>query len=80
MLEALIEFGDDFPTGRVNWKHLIAPQIRESEKALGGRGRVFVRYSGTENKLRVMVEGQSESKIKELAEGIAQAVKQEIGA
>jgi len=31
--------------------------IRRVEGALGGRGRVLVRYSGTEAKVRVMVEG-----------------------
>jgi phosphoglucosamine mutase len=34
--------------------------IKEVEKALGDDGRVLVRYSGTQNMCRVMVEGPTE--------------------
>lgn len=46
--------------------------------ALGGEGRVLVRYSGTENKLRVMVEGSDRSLIEEYAEHIAESAEKEI--
>jgi phosphoglucosamine mutase len=39
---------------------------------LEGRGRVLVRASGTEPLLRVMVEGDSESEVKQIAEGLIQ--------
>ncbi len=41
--------------------------IHAAERALGADGRVLVRWSGTEPKLRVLVEGPSESSIKGFA-------------
>jgi phosphoglucosamine mutase len=54
--------------------------IKKVEAALGDQGRVLVRYSGTENKARVMVEGSDPVKTKTYAEEIAAAIKAEIGA
>ena len=39
-----------------------------------------MRYSGTENTLRILVEGKNESEVKKLAEGIASAASLEVGA
>ena len=50
----------------------------EAEKALKGRGRVLLRYSGTESLLRVMLEGESEDKVKSLADMVAEAVRNEL--
>ncbi|MDR1663075.1 MAG: hypothetical protein LBR59_01515 [Endomicrobium sp.] len=53
--------------------------IKAYEKFLGSDGRVLVRYSGTENFLRVMVEGGGRNidEIKNIAESIADAVEKE---
>lgn len=54
--------------------------IRAAERELGGRGRVVVRYSGTEKLLRVMIEAESEQTMRRHADAIAGAVEQAIGA
>jgi phosphoglucosamine mutase len=48
--------------------------IAEIERKLGDDGRVLVRYSGTESKARVMIEGIDEAQIKGWAEDIAGAL------
>jgi phosphoglucosamine mutase len=45
--------------------------IADVEKQLGDDGRVLVRYSGTESKVRVMIEGMNEAQIKGWADEIA---------
>ena len=57
-----------------------AAAIRAAETELGKRGRVVVRWSGTEPKLRVMIEGEDEARIAQLANGIADEAKRELGA
>jgi phosphoglucosamine mutase len=53
--------------------------IRAAEEALGERGRVIVRYSGTEPLARVMIEGEDQAQIDELADRIAEAIREEVG-
>lgn len=53
-------------------------EIAAAEEALGARGRVLVRYSGTEAKLRVMIEGEDEDLIKARAQEIVDAAAAEI--
>ena len=52
--------------------------IGHVEKVLGARGRVLVRWSGTEAKLRVMVEGEDESAIESYASQIVEAAKKDM--
>ena len=53
----------------------IANVIKDVEKALGNRGRVLVRYSGTQNMCRVMVEGPTHEETKKHCRRIADVVK-----
>jgi phosphoglucosamine mutase len=57
----------------------VAKSIAAAEKALGDEGRVLVRFSGTENKVRVLVEGPDAKRIRALADGIAGELKAAIG-
>ena len=50
--------------------------IEQAEQQLGNNGRVLIRKSGTEPLIRVMVEGSNQSQVQQLAEKIADAVKQ----
>jgi len=53
--------------------------ITSAERELDGNGRVVVRYSGTEALARVMVEAESEEKMRSLAGEIAGAIKRQLG-
>ncbi|MAI79510.1 MAG: phosphoglucosamine mutase [Deltaproteobacteria bacterium] len=50
-------------------------KVREVEAEMQGQGRVLVRYSGTELKARVMVEGPDASFVSQSAENLANALK-----
>ncbi|HOL48685.1 MAG TPA: phosphoglucosamine mutase [bacterium] len=52
--------------------------IKESEEKLKDRGRVLVRYSGTEMLCRVMVEGPTHNEIKQIAEEIVSIIKSKL--
>jgi phosphoglucosamine mutase len=53
--------------------------IEAAERELDGNGRVVVRYSGTEALARVMVEAESEEKMKALTAGIAGEIEKALG-
>ena len=57
----------------------IQSAIDAAERELDGNGRVVVRYSGTEALARVMVEAESEEKMRTLAGNIAGAIKNVLG-
>jgi phosphoglucosamine mutase len=57
----------------------LSDAITTSVKELGERGRVLVRYSGTEPVLRVMVEGEDEARIRACASAIAEAARKTLG-
>ncbi|MCU1279231.1 MAG: phosphoglucosamine mutase [bacterium] len=59
---------------------VVGALIAKVEKVLGGDGRVLVRYSGTEAKVRVMVEGPDEAVIQAYADEIALALADACGA
>ena len=49
----------------------LATAVRGAEAELAGRGRVLVRPSGTEQALRIMVEGEDAARVTELADALA---------
>jgi phosphoglucosamine mutase len=57
----------------------IAEAIKTVESRLGDRGRVLVRYSGTQNLCRVMVEGPTDKETRQYCQQIVDVVRQEIG-
>ena len=54
--------------------------LAEAEAALAGRGRVLLRYSGTEPKIRLLIEGREQDVIDSHADRIAGALAEKIGA
>jgi len=81
---------EHFPQVLVNVKVRAKPPIdslEELQRAIGhfeaemaGNGRVLVRYSGTEAKARVMVEGEEETRVREIAEDLASLLRRSVGA
>ncbi len=57
----------------------IREAARDLEMELGSRGRLLLRYSGTESLARVMIEGESQQKIEEQANNLAAVIKQTLG-
>jgi phosphoglucosamine mutase len=57
----------------------ISKRIAEIEKKLDGTGRLLVRYSGTEPKVRIMIEGEDKKEIQTLAENLAEIITAKLG-
>ena len=58
----------------------VQDEVREVEERLSHKGRLLLRYSGTEPLARVMIEGEKQFEIEEYAQHIGEAIKREIGA
>ncbi len=56
----------------------IARAVGEAEGALNGRGRVFLRYSGTEPLLRILVEGPDAAEVRSVADRLEEVVRAEL--
>jgi len=54
-------------------------QIKINESRLNGKGRINIRHSGTEPISRVMVEGEDDALIKEIASELAHTIEKELG-
>lgn len=59
---------------------VVCEAIRKIEAELAGCGRVLVRYSGTEPKLRVMVEGENEERVQGYARDLTDLLRRALGA
>src|SRR5438067_2712855 len=78
-----------YPQAQRNLKVKAKPPIEEMpevvkikdevERELAGKGRVLLRYSGTEPKIRLLIEGPDGDKINAQADRIAEAIQAEIG-
>jgi phosphoglucosamine mutase len=64
------------PFGEVEEIAMAATQV---ENELDGNGRLLLRYSGTENLARVMIEGQDQNVIVEQANRLASVIKSSLG-
>jgi phosphoglucosamine mutase len=83
-LAELADFMQEYPQVLVNLqvkekKDLASlPQackaLHEAEQRLGPQGRLLVRYSGTEAKLRIMAEGEDQQKIERVTQELAQTL------
>jgi phosphoglucosamine mutase len=56
----------------------VAQVMSAVEARLAGRGRLLIRYSGTEPLLRIMLEGENQREISAWADEIADAVKKHL--
>lgn len=66
------------PEGKAKWESdpEISAAIREAKERLAGNGRILVRVSGTEPLIRVMVEGEDQAEIEEIAGRVAAVIRE----
>jgi phosphoglucosamine mutase len=58
----------------------VQAKSREIQESMGDRGRLLLRYSGTEPLARVMVEGEDAGTVEAIANSLAEVIRAEIGA
>jgi phosphoglucosamine mutase len=58
---------------------LLGDEMKRAESRLAGRGRLLVRYSGTEPLLRIMVEGEDAALVEHLADHLALRAREALG-
>lgn len=58
----------------------VAQMAGEIRQSLGDRGRLLLRYSGTESLARVMIEGENRVEVEARANALADCIRREIGA
>ncbi len=56
----------------------VADKVREIEEKLEGRGRIILRPSGTEELVRVMIEGEDQDQIKKMGAELARVIEERI--
>jgi len=59
---------------------VIAKRAQQVQGELGDRGRLLLRYSGTEALARIMIEGEDEAQVRTSANTLADVIRAEIGA
>ena len=89
-IESLVEGLKDYPQIIVNVKVKSKPPLdslpevsralAEAQSALGENGRVVLRYSGTEQLARVMVEAEHDADVQRFSQSVASALRSSIGA
>jgi len=89
-IESLVEGLKDYPQVIVNVKVKSKPPLEtlpevsralaEAQSVLGGNGRVVLRYSGTEQLARVMVEAEHHADVERFSQSLANALRSSIGA
>ncbi len=89
-IESLVEGLKEYPQQIVNVKVRSKPPLEtlpevsralaEAQSALGVNGRIVLRYSGTEQLARVMVEAEHEADVQRFSQSLANALRSSIGA
>ncbi|HEY0793006.1 MAG TPA: phosphoglucosamine mutase [Chthoniobacterales bacterium] len=58
---------------------VVQAAVTDAERRLAGRGRVLLRYSGTERKVRLLLEGPDLGELTEAADELERVVREELG-